>query len=303
MKKLSSVKREYDLLLKALENRPSAFRNDGYDVYFEESVFQDEIVSKMSDEDKKSYDNGAGGELKEHDHEGKMVPPSMSSVASSSRFCYLSLKDSDFTAFGIKNIKKNRVFEEHLPITCGTPPHMDCYLECENELCCFECKCHEQFDEHTIGLAVSYFKKDRIVLKIPEEFIVEKNKKVNKSIQHIISSKAFGINENPMFDIKQLLTHIMGIQARQEKIRHSKEKRDIPARLIYFYFIPDKVVNSSSDVNDAINQLYKEIETVFNCQIIKENIKNITLELYVQFSDKVETATKNNVRKITFNKQ
>ena len=298
MTDLSKLKRNYDLSLKKLENRPEAFRSDTYDVYFKDAIFQEEIVLKMSPEDLESYDEGAGGELKEHLN-GQ--PASMSSVASSSRFCYLSLKDTDFKVFGISNIKHRRKFEQKLPIVRGTPPHMDCYAECENELCFFECKCHEQFDSHQIILSESYFSKDRIVTKIPDKYFLEKHKKITTdervSYCNVISPEAFGLTRDPRFDVKQFLTHIMGISAKQKKLC-TLQKTTIPARLIYFYFIPDAVLESNKDIENVISQLYKEIKTVFDSQIIKNNVKNMAFELYVQFSNCVATASENNVRRI-----
>lgn len=282
---LSEIKTDYDKELKKYEDRDDAFRND-YPVYFKYDLFQHEVVDKMSQKDKDAYSEGAGKELY-----GDL--PSMSSVASSSRFCYLSLNKADFKVFNI-NIAdpSKRNFEEKLHVVRGTPPHMDCYIEGDNEIYCFECKCHEQFDDHVIELSESYFSKNRIVTKIDKKYYLGKRKDGRSGhYYNIISPEAFGLSKNPRFDVKQFLTHIMGIQARLEKTKKAK------AKLIYFYFIPDRI-RQNQEINKVIGQLYKEIETVFNSKIIKDNVKNIVFELYVQYVDKVETANKTNTRRI-----
>lgn len=292
---LKQLKDRYDKKLKELENRPNDFRNDRYGVYFKDEVFKAEILANMSEIDYNAYGTGAGDELKDA-KDGE--PAKMKSVASSSRFCYLSLKDSDFSVFDVDDHpfqRRQRRFEEKLPIVGGTPPHMDCYYEGGDELVCFECKCHEQFDDHKIELAESYFKNDRIVNKIEEKYYIEKHKPKQKDgklhYYNVISPAFVGLSDNPRFDIKQFLTHIMGIQSRLKKLKKSK------ARLIYSYFIPDKVLKDS-EIKTIIDQLYDEIKTVFSSDFVKKYASNITLELFVQHSDTVETASGNNTKMI-----
>lgn len=297
---LRASKREYDLLLKKLENKEYLFRKDKYDVYFIPQYFEDEIVSKMDKDDFKSYGAGAGGELKEHKN---LTPPPMSSVASSSRFCYLSLKDSDLSVFGITKGKYRRKFEQKLPISGvgGIPPHMDAYYQDDDGgYYFFECKCHEQFDEHPLLLSVSYFDKGLIVDRIDSSFFIRNKTKTNKktgkiSIYREYDPSCFNLSMNPRFDIKQLLTHTMGIQSKiQHEKRLNKKVREI--KLIYFYFIPDKV-RSNADINSVINSMIEDARKAFSS--LKEKLETeITFELYVQYSDCVETAAKNNTKRV-----
>lgn len=286
---------QYDQMLKTLVNNPTLFRTDEYDVYFNQDFFQSTVVDKMNEFDRKAYLDGAGSELKEHIRNGKTIPPSMSSVGSSSRFCYLSLKDSDFSVFDIKNPSIQRRFEEKMPVVKGTPPHLDCYLEDSGMPICFECKCHEQFDNYGIELSQSYFAQDRLVTKIDESYFMGNTFKKDKNgvtrCYKVISPSFVGLPNNPRFDIKQCLTHIMGIQARLKKENKSN------ARLIYYYFIPCET-KKHSELNKVIQTLYEEIKTVFSSRFIKNYASNIQFDLYVQFSDTVETANKNNTVKI-----
>ena len=290
------LKLQYDQMLKSLVNNPALFRTDKYDVYFDQDYFQSTVVNKMNDSDHNAYLKGAGSELKEHIIDGRMFPASMSSVGSSSRFCYLSLKDSDFSVFNVSNPSIQRRFEEKMPVVRGTPPHLDCYLEDGGIPVCFECKCHEQFDNHEIVLSKSYFDKDRIVTKIDKSYFREdkyiKDDDGKSRCYKVISPSFVGLPDNPRFDIKQCLTHIMGIQAKLRKTKKSKE-----ARLIYYYFIPCET-KKHSELDEVIHALYDEIKTVFSSRFIIDYASNIQFELYVQFSDTVETANKSNTVKI-----
>ena len=300
---LNKSKREYDLILKKLENRNYAFRKDKYNVYFAPSIFNKEVVSTMSKSDYKSYGSGAGGELKEHvNKKGEITPASMSSVGSSSRFCYLSLRNSDLLPFGITKNNKNIRFEEKLHISGvegGIPPHMDAFYENEGNYYFFECKCHEQFDNHELKLSDSYFDKNLIVDKIDKSFFIQNIHKANKktgktSIYREYSPEAFGLPSNPRFDIKQFITHIMGIESKiKSEIEKGIKIKDV--KLIYFYFIPDLALKNDN-IRKVISTLFSEVRIAF------ASLKNICstdikFELYVQYSDKVETASKNNVRK------
>lgn len=300
---LNKAKREYDLVLKKLENRNDAFRKDKYDVYFEPSIFNKEVVSTMSKSDYKSYGSGAGGELKEHvNKKGETIPASMSSVGSSSRFCYLSLRNSNLLPFGITKSDNNIRFEEKLHISGvegGIPPHMDAFYENEGNYYFFECKCHEQFDNHKLKLSDSYFDKNLIVDKIDKSFFIQNIHKVNKktgktSTYREYSPGAFGLPSNPRFDIKQFLTHIMGIESKiKSEIEKGIKIKDV--KLIYFYFIPDSALKND-DIRNVISTLFSEVRIAFTSlkRICSTDIK---FELYVEYGNKVETASKNNVRK------
>ena len=181
---------------------------------------------------------------------------------------------------------------------------MDCYYEDGDAIVCFECKCHEQFDDHKFELSEAYFNKERIVTKIQENYILERHKPyeitdkngVKRIYYHnVINPKVVGLTGNPRFDVQQFFTHIMGIQARLKKTNKRK------ARLIYFYFIPDNAQKGNDEICNVIKKLYSEIKTVFNSQFVTENIDNISFELYVQYSDVAKTAEQANTKHIDLN--
>ena len=279
------IKTQYDLILRDLANREGDFRND-YKAYLTYEAFKKEILSNMSKKDAESYIDGAGGELK-----GEM--PSMSSIGSSSRFCYLSLKDSSFEVFGFKGNPESREFEKTLPIFAGKgiPPHMDCFIEDENDSYFFECKCHEQFDSHLIDLSTSYFREGLICSNIKDSY-VEKELLKNTTTYKRVSPSLFGVGKSPRFDIKQLLTHIMGIKEKMKKEGINKK-----AHLCYFYFIPEKALVNKK-INSTIEKLIEEAKTVFSSEFIRQHAPEIDLRLYIQFTDTVEKADSTNVRRV-----
>lgn len=85
----------------------------------------------------------------------------MASVASSSRFCYLALKDGAEAIGGTGDV----VFEKECKIkgVGGTAPQLDAYVASENIF--VEAKCHEMFDEKTTVMRESY-----------QEYIIGKKK-------------------------------------------------------------------------------------------------------------------------------
>lgn len=288
-----NLKTAYDKLLKKHDRSGRPFRDDKYDAYFTDDYLRWLLNEKMPKDVRKAYKEGAGKELS---YGKKGEPPSMLSVASSSRFCFLSLIESDLSAFGVKNKAGDIEFEKKLPITSGTPPHMDAYYMGEEEEYFFECKCHEQFDDHPIELAASYFDKDLLVCRIPKGYVHgPKTKKVNgKNWRYFeVDQEAFGLDKRALFDIKQLLTHLMGIDKKHQK-KHAK--------LIYFYFIPAIVRKENAAIDDLTNRLIEEIKTVFASDIIQGFLHNekrdIELELYFLTSDDVQTASQDNVERI-----
>ena len=166
---------------------------------------------------------------------------------------------------------------------------MDAYYEDDTGFYFFECKCHEQFDSHPINLRTSYFSQGLIVDSLKEEDFLEKDKPIDDRLYNVIKPSAFGINKgNPRFDIKQFLTHIMGIQ---NKIKDS----DKPATLIYYYFIP-KNVKKNKAIESIIDELESEIKTIFNAPFFEQCRQRIKFKLYVQYSERVETANGSNVK-------
>ena len=284
---MDTPKSRFDKLLRSLYPDPGVFRED-YPVYFRKEWFERNVIGSMDPDDYAAYKDGKGGELDEYEKRGRIVPMPMSSVASSSRFCYLSLRDADFSAFGIDPQGHRRRFEHELriPGIGGTAPQMDAYVEDgEGGYYFFECKCHEFFDDHDILLSPSYFGKGLIV-----DCLKDHRLPPHKGDAYPRYSPAlFGLEENPRFDLKQLLTHVMGIQARIDSLqRQGKPIREV--KLIYFYFIPDAVL-VDPEIKTTVDRLWNEVRTVFASPLLP---KDIRFECHAMTCDNATRADRSN---------
>lgn len=262
-----------------------------YDNYYcneEFQIFKNEMEHK---EEYSKYYNcyyaGAGSELIEKKSRYGLVPPKMASVASSSRFCYLALRDGAT----IDLIGGNKVqFEyecEISDITSKTYPQLDAFIEDSNTF--IEAKCHEIFDPHQIVMSKKYIEYLSRDFEIDLEGMIKEEK-------IIIPLSEFGINKNfSRFDIKQLLCHLIGISSKKKKL-------DIDnVNLTYLFFKPktsDEIINQQIDM--IFDDLAGEINQIFtNEHICKFTSKhNITLKAIAEYSEIMESVTKSEIIKL-----
>lgn len=260
----------------------AAFRNDAYGCYYSDEEFKrfvDEMKSSPYDEIYRSYYCGDGGELVSH---GKK-PPKMASVASSSRFCYLALRDGAQGLGGDENVKFE--YECRIKGISGTAPQLDAYIPNSNIY--VEAKCHEIFDLHRVEMSKQYWK----YLRSEENdfgFAAEEEKEV------IIELSEFGLaKERSMFDVKQFICHLLGIQ--------SKKTDEEPATLVYLFFKP--IANTDEkqrQVDEVFDELQSEIKTIFNSAPIQRFItsKNIYLRAVAECSEVMEALSSENIIEI-----
>ena len=246
--------------------------NEEFQAFKKEMEHKDEYSRYYS-----SYSTGGGSELKEK----KNAPPKMASVASSSRFCYLALRDGAVTDF----IGGNKVqFEyecEISDINSKTYPQLDAFIEDSNTF--IEAKCHEIFAPHQIVMSKKYIEYLSRDFGIDLEGMIEEEK-----IRIPLSE--FGINkEVSRFDIKQLLCHLIGISSKKKKLELDH------VNLTYMFFKPktsDEVINQKID--KIFDDLIDEINQIFtNKYICKFTAKhNITLKAVAEYSEIMESVTK-----------
>ena len=257
-----------------------------YPNYFRKGLIS-YIALTMRPEVLEAYMDGEGGELLPS-REKRREPPKFASIASSARFCYESLemfKDTkegegaDFFARSRRHIETVE-FEKVLPIASvrGSNPSMDAYAFDGKREYFFECKCHEMFDHHHLNLSKQYFSTGLclIVNHIRDEFLKEEGGEL------LFDPKAFG-EADTLFDIKQLLTHLMGIVCNRKT-----QETD----LIFYYNLPKeediRAVVEDPVVRDAILEVVKKTTAdaikIFESPIIKDYCKarNITLRLFVK---------------------
>ena len=146
-------KNKFDYLIK--KNLVDVFGNDcfgyeiedkSYDIYYNKEAYN-KFISKMQNgkynKFYNQYNRGKGSELKEK----RNMPPKMASVASSSRFCYLALRDG-YKQF---NNSEDIIFEHSCRIKgVNAIANLDAYIPKANIYC--EVKCHEIFSQHSIYL-------------------------------------------------------------------------------------------------------------------------------------------------------
>lgn len=260
-----------------------------YPNYYNESAFAD-FVKEMKEvypdhyvkfKGKKNSSVNAGGKGGELNAQNNR-PPKMASVASSSRFCYLALRDGIYTDILGKAFKSCEVeFEKECRIfKKGAAPQLDAYIKDDECDIFVEAKCHEIFDSHKVNFSITYwncFKNDKILCRLIDD--------INELSENFaVPLGKFDIkNESPRFDIKQFVCHLLGIKA------HQKGKK---AKLIYLFFKPiseDK--ETAVLINTVFDELEKEIKAIFKCEVIKDFCNNNNIEL-VAIAQESETMKK-----------
>ena len=201
------------------------------------------------------------------------LPPKMASVASSSRFCYLALRDGGTGLSGSGQVQ----FEHECRIKgiTGTAPQLDAYIPNENIY--VEAKCHEIFDLHKIKMSIKYWE---YIFGNDNDFGLPALKKPDIDTFEIPVS-IFGVDkENTMFDTKQFLCHLLGIASQKQ---HSEE-----AKLVYLFFKPkSRVEEIASEVDEIFSELKQEMTSIFNCAYIKKFITkhNIKLTAIAEYAE------------------
>ena len=298
-KLLKGLKEKYDETLKRSYLRVgNGFYNavfpysPRYPLYFRKYILGN-LISEMRKDIYLAYKEGAGREL---DEGPNGVPPKFLSIGSSSCFCFTSLdvnknidkkEGADFFSRDGERIKRT-YFEKQLPVfdDSSIPPHLDAYAKTNKREYFFECKCHEMFDTHTLKLSKKYFGtgKDLVVDYIPQQYLIEEGGMIE------INSSAFGVR-NTVFDIKQLLTHLMGIVC-------NKTKKECD--LIYFYSFPMEKDIEDERLIEVIEKVKTDATKIFESDIIKNYCSkyNITIRMYGHHSAYHHAANEVNSYKI-----
>jgi len=295
------LKRDYDQTLKDIyiAHYGKDYADDfpwspEYPLYFQKGLVL-YLTQCMRPEVLDAYVNGEGGELTPSPWQGR--PPKFASIASSSRFCFLSLEmfsdtkegeGADFFARPGGHIETME-FEKRLPVTHvrGKEPSMDAYAFDGEREYFFECKCHEMFDGHSLELSKQYFKTglDLVANHIPDEFLKEKDGKL------FFDPRAFGDGDT-LFDVKQLLTHLMGIVCN----RKTRE-----CDLIYFYCLPKKEDIKDERLNEVIEKAIGDAIKTFESPIIKDYCKTHRIRLRLFAKDAAalfDSASKDNTEEL-----
>lgn len=297
-------KLEFDnIIKKAVDSDLCGFETQTgkYETYHSNESFMlfiEEMKTKYPDI-YSQYADGKGDELKSHIRKGKELPPKMASVASSSRFCYLALRNglNSIGSFG------KPVFEQDCRITGikGNAPQLDAYFPNLNTY--FEVKCHEILDKHTVAMKYKYKEKvcgpdSDFELPFSYEALENYTPVIGKCFPgsepgdddiFTIPLREFGIcKEYSMFDIKQLICHLLGI---------ASNNQNKSSQLIYLFFKPKcSDASDQKSVDDLFYELKKEITAIFSSYPIQNFCRkyDITLRAWAEFSEKMTSLTPNN---------
>lgn len=282
-------KTQFDYLIK--KNLVDMLGNDSfgyeiagrsYDVYYNREAYKKFIAEMQSAKYNKFYDQynrGQGSELIEKGNK----PPKMASVASSSRFCYLALRDvcKQFSTNG------NIIFEHGCKINGvrGTGAQLDAYLPEENIY--FEVKCHEIFGNHENTLSKSYWK----LLYGRENDFGFPHAECPQITEFQFKLSDFGVEKRKArFDVKQLLCHLLGIA--------SQKYKNTPTKLVFLFFKPKMDLESEQNQVDAVfEELKDEIKSIFSSKPIQNftSKNNIKLSAIAEYSKVMEPLSKENI--------
>ena len=265
--------------------------NNTHSLYYNNYIFEKFVNQMLNDYPNHyyKYSRGKGSELKPQGN----TPPKMASVASSSRFCYLALRNGATALGGYGNVE----FEHECRIDgiTGTAPQMDAYIKNGNIF--VEAKCHEIFDAHKITLSKQYF--DLLFGESNDfglEYIPQKKMSdygfVEKGNEFELPFDKMGIYQPKMLDFKQMICHLMGIR--------SHKQQEETATLIYMFFKPKA---STKEQNDEINaefvKLTNEITTIFGSNVSPINRfakkNNIKLKAVAQYAEVMSPLTVENL--------
>lgn len=196
--------------------------NDGWRRYLDE----------MSKDHRDQYEKGDGGELKE----GK-YPPKMACYGSSSRIIFTLLKD-------IPDIKFEYPLKTYVYRGCR-PASLDGYLCADNADIFVEAKCGEIYTKHSkVKASREYFKVYEYISDNYKNFsfdntdVFDKNGNID---ERVYNYRFFYNNKHIIhFDIKQLISHFLGIAA---GVLEGRVKDSI--RFVYFIYNPEELQKES----------------------------------------------------------
>lgn len=272
---------------------PTYYNKLAFDTFVEEMriCYPQHYIKYNGNANATQNKGGAGGELIEKPGRYGLTPPKMASVASSSRFCYLALRNGTDALVENKFISGNSVeFEKECKIfSTGTAPQLDAFIpdaECNIYI---EAKCHEIFDSHKVVLKNKYWEyleNDAVLCNALKDI-----EKENEDFTLPLS--LFGLeHSSSRFDIKQLICHLLGIK---------EQNQGKKAKLIYMFFEPIADNTEDADLTYKVfEELESEIMLIFESGIIKDfcNANNIELEAIKEKSRIMEPLSTNNNEKI-----
>lgn len=217
-----------------------------YDRYMSNEGWK-RYLAGMSDNHRKQYEEGDGGEINEKSGRWGTYPPKMACYGSSSRIIYTLLR-------GVANIE----FEKKFATLVGHTANLDAYLQTGYTDIFLEAKCREIYDSHTkIDIGNAY--------KPVYEYIKQCNKKFGYSDEPSKANNKFRCSfyydgeQIIRFDIKQLICHFLGIAANYLKPKKGENAMN-NIRFVYFIYNPNELGNEA--LEEVYDNTKKEIDKI-----------------------------------------
>jgi hypothetical protein len=220
-----------------------------YDRYMSNEGWE-RYLAEMSDNHRKQYEEGDGGEIIEKRGRWGTYPPKMACYGSSSRIIYTYLREVG----GIK-------FEHQLPTRVGSrPANLDAYLYTDRRDIFVEAKCREIYAKlGNVKASTRYNEVYEYINKSYNSFsfgadIISDNQGVKDKNNY---NYRFFYNNEPIirFDIKQLISHFLGIAA---GVLEGVIKDNI--RFVYFIYNPKELGNEA--LEEVYDNTKKEIDKI-----------------------------------------
>ena len=255
----------------AIRDKERKHYGEGYLVAKSKSVYDrymsnkdwERYLAEMSEDHRIQYEKGDGGELNEKRGRWGTYPPKMACYGSSSRIIYTLLR-------GVANIE----FEKKFATQVGHTANLDAYLQTGDTDIFLEAKCREIYASQTkIDIGDVY--------KPVYEYIKQCNKKFGYSDEPSKANNkfkcSFYYDGKPIirFDIKQLISHFLGIAA---GVLEGVIKDNI--RFVYFIYNPNELGNKTLDrvYTDTIKERYKiDVIELFKA-VFEYQKKNLEIE-------------------------
>lgn len=264
-----------DYAIRDMEGKPygSGYKLEKTEVYYDRYMSNDgwrRYLDGMSKDHRDQYEKGDGGELKE----GK-YPPKMACYGSSSRIIFTLLKD-------IPDIKFEYPLKTYVYRGCH-PANLDGYLCADNADIFVEAKCREIYTEHgKVKASREYCKVYEYISDNHKNFSFDKKDVIDKNgnIDESVYNYSFFYNNELIihFDIKQLISHFLGIAA---GVLESRVKDSI--RFVYFIYNPIELQNES--LSNIYNKTLAEIDKIRVSELFK------TIFEYQKHARKIEKET------------
>jgi hypothetical protein len=203
------------------------------------------FLDSMSEEARREYGDGDGGELTEKN--GR--PPKMASFGSSSRMIY--------------NLSREREgfhFERKLPTTIGGTANLDGFCEDENRYIFVEAKCHEPYTAKGVKVSKSYEALYRYINEqMPGGMYIGMEESLcgrYLNVEYLVDGERI-----ERFDMKQMICHLLGIATGMLNGTLERKQTDF----IYLLYDPTEL-DIEPEAKAVIDGIYER--TCYECNLV-----------------------------------